>query len=700
MVMPKLDLPNLDSAGILTPLVNAAIAAGAVSSVHQPEDGAKFDPTLITLIFDSDAKAAAFKTALSAAETATVKAQPVRMFADKLAFSSSASSGAIITAISQPYGPQTVFSTVGTVPGALKLVGSTVQSEGAAVAGTTYPITIRATPPSGKRAIEQRFVFSATGIPPIVPYSTADKLFFSNAGSTRLPNKSGAMPSGAVKYGSYHNYSSGMAWDVPAGGKVVLGYTNFIVLEANATQHEQQIANDATIEACSLVYADDQGTTRIVMGNISNGGVLSSTVANGGVIVSFTLPAKLPKNTNFKIGLALDAQVNGQILPAGGDLMVGDTCRKHATVSFASTIASNAALTANSGASTTNLSGFYMLPSLIAATGSDGRPVLFNEGDSINFGKATPEAIAPARVAGIIDVAMARSVNGYQIPTMNVSIAGSGFDTTDPVRPEYNPNIRNMTRALVDQVTTMNAGTPPFSHFASNHGTNSIKTTGALQVALVKTRIAWLKAWYDKPVIWTTMVQKATSSDGFRTLANQSVGSADVSTATRFTFNDALLANKLDGTVAYAVNTYSALAYDQSTNRDKFAIAPFTATLTRDIAASASTIYLNAAPSVGANLVMDPLGGSAQARIVTSVTAVTPDVEYQVVTAVGSSNGLYPARTAGTTVGEIYTGDGQPATLGLHITRIANERIAAWSGANSFDQLKADLRTAVAGAWV
>jgi hypothetical protein len=72
-----------------------------------------------------------------------------------------------IAKLSKPFGPGTVFSTVGGVPGQLALsAGTIVAGAGAAVGGQIYTITIRAANLSGTQAVEIALGFQA--IAPVI----------------------------------------------------------------------------------------------------------------------------------------------------------------------------------------------------------------------------------------------------------------------------------------------------------------------------------------------------------------------------------------------------------------------------------------------------------------------------------------------------------------------------------------------------
>lgn len=530
----------------------------------------------------------------------------------------------------------------------------------------------------------------------VEPYSRADKYNFAAVGF-RWPNKVGGLGAGYTKLGNRLSDFRSAPWEIPAGSTLIVAYANHRNIEGDFNENERLIPNDATIEAVGVTYLDANSVSRTASATeFTNSGVLSSTVANGGVLALIPLTYAIPAGRALSVAQAFSVADAGSLLSCY-DNRGSDTCRRHASTSFASVVNSGGNI-AISGSAAYSINGNYPGPAFIAAFGADGRPIFYLDGDSIMYGKGTPEAIGPQHTAGIAEPALISTSNGgYVIPCCNGTIAGSGYHVTDPENANYNPDIHAYRRALVDQVTTLNGGTAPFSHYLVNHLTNSIQVNAADQIALSKTRYDWLQAWHNKPVIQLTALPKATSTDGFRTTANQTPND----TLTRTGFNDALLSNRLDGRVVFGVDTASALYVGAGSlsDRSKFSMRPFTANLTRDIAASATVLYLNASPEIGAALCVDPLSGSGVIRVVTAVSVVTPDVEWMITTTAGASSGNYPAKTAGTLVGESWTSDGNPATLGLHVSKLANDAVAAKTGTNSFQAMKASLKAAVGGGW-
>lgn len=523
-------------------------------------------------------------------------------------------------------------------------------------------------------------------------YSQPDKYFAGSIG-LRWPNKSmtltGTSGSTRTKYANYIVRKSA-PWDVPAGSSVVMALPAIYVLEdPESSNPETRIASDVTVTDCYLQYTDDGGTVRNVACTMSNGGVLSAAGSNGGILATtLALPADIPAWSDIKIGIGLSLTA-GSLMIACYDARIGtdEGGRSHDTTGFTAQLATGASLSGNSGSTSSAIGGFLYGPAAIFYKGADGRPVFFADGDSIGYGKGTPGSVAVDGIAGIIELMCANDVGTYRIPVINTCIAASRPQYTHPDDEDYNPTIAQYARELVDQVTVLNGGVAPFSHFTCEHGNNSVGNpynTLFTFTPMMQSRWAFLQAWHDKPIIQATMIQRTTSTDMFQSSTGQAPSANDQTSGVRFQWNDSILGESPPEGFDYAVNTYAALAFDTGSNRDKFKVAPFSTTIAAGDAGSGSTLVLTHAPTPGMCLAL-----AGQARIVEAVTGAGP---YSCTTTAGASSGVYGSRTAGDAVYQIYTSDGQPALTGLHLSQPANQLVAP-----QMDALKAILRGAPGG---
>jgi hypothetical protein len=86
-------------------------------------------------------------------------------------FLASASQGALIASLSNPFGGATTYAAIGAVPGQLAIAGDGTVTKGAsaAVVGNSYSLKIRATSADAKREAAETFVFAAAATPTPTP---------------------------------------------------------------------------------------------------------------------------------------------------------------------------------------------------------------------------------------------------------------------------------------------------------------------------------------------------------------------------------------------------------------------------------------------------------------------------------------------------------------------------------------------------
>jgi len=86
--------------------------------------------------------------------------------ADATSFAAGLAAGARIAGLSRPFGADTGFAAVGSVPAALALdaaAGAIVAGAGAATGGGAYPLKVRATSADGRREVAETLIFAAAG---------------------------------------------------------------------------------------------------------------------------------------------------------------------------------------------------------------------------------------------------------------------------------------------------------------------------------------------------------------------------------------------------------------------------------------------------------------------------------------------------------------------------------------------------------
>jgi hypothetical protein len=273
-------------------------------------------------------------------------------------------------------------------------------------------------------------------------------------------------------------------------------------------------------------------------------------------------------------------------------------------------------------------------PAYMVAQGGDGRPAFIIVGDSI--GKGVNETASPILWS-------ARNEIGF--------IARGLDDNTDTKRLAYGSlcipgdaptgsagwNTRANWAMKLDAVKQVfdTYGAWPFDHVISEHGTNSLSeaTYSSLQSGMAS-YFSLMKTEWSKPIIQAELLPRPASSDGFQTLANQSVlsGSYDYPNGKLWKLNaDIGTDGVADATTYFRDNGYIddsfapwlQTSYDTGSNRDKLAIRPFNTTLASAYA-SGSTVSLTAAPTVGECIIFVSGGVVKFDAMVTGVSGTGP----------------------------------------------------------------------------
>ncbi len=473
----------------------------------------------------------------------------------------------------------------------------------------------------------------------------------------RQANRVGATAAGRTTCGGYIIRQTG-SW---ACRNIALFFPGFYCQE-NSNTEEALLAAAYTIEALSVTV---NGVTTNASAAIGAG-----VTVNPGPGVRIVVPTGLiPPNSNVLIGGAFRF-ADGASLPAQYELRTGETLRFHASSSFASAINAGTAVSGVSGSVSGNFNGFAIGPVYVTAEGHDGTWTPLRDGDSIEYGKGTPGVLGDSGVAGILEVGFYD--RGWVSGTM--SIAGS-----DPRTLIADPTQANNRRALLALSPTL-----PFNARVHEGGTNGLTGTLATFKGVIKDRNNLFEGWY--PGLkkgQTTLIPKATngSTDGFRSIAGQSMSGSELNNGIRWLFNDDLVATKCDGAFDFVINTAAALSHPS--DRTKFLIHPFTANLTSAYA-SGATVVMNAPPPIGLPICVftgPTADSSGRIRVVTGVVD-NGNGTWTVTTATGASStgvsgGWFPAAPVGALVGGCYTADGNPTVNGLHVGLPANKLVSA-----------------------
>lgn len=385
---------------------------------------------------------------------------------------------------------------------------------------------------------------------------------------------------------------------------------------------ETAVANNITIEGISVQvggvwYAAPSGSFPVVMNPASVPGALlaaipvtipANTIVTGRV--AYTFVGNIPTvTTNSAIGL--------------GEGNIGSTSTLTAKLTDGTAVG-------NSGGHSDTYAPCFMV-----AKGGDGRPAFIIVGDSIGFGQnesSSPVQFSSTRgVTGYIPRGLDDNVSSLRLAYSNFCVPGQK-PVQWKVRSGWSKKL-DLLKMVYDQ-----EGAWPFDFVISQHGTNSSTAAylgaGNLRESM-ETYFNLITAEWGKPITQVEILEKPTSTDGYATLANQSVvASADYPTGTLWLFNadvggpdglgDPTAYFRAGGFIEDSIAPWRYSSYDTGNNRDKLAIRPFSTTVASAYT-SGSTIVLTDAPTVGAALAIGTTG-----IFYAYVTAVTGSGPYTV----------------------------------------------------------------------
>ncbi|CAO4138578.1 hypothetical protein DHODJN_00615 [Methylorubrum extorquens] len=319
---------------------------------------------------------------------------------------------------------------------------------------------------------------------------------------------------------------------------------------------------------------------------------------------------------------------------------------------------------------------------MVCARVGTGRPVGLLAGDSIQAGAteySIPGFMSPRGVQGYWQRGLDDNTQSKRIAFGTLALEGA--------RPSDWQNRTAWSRKLdaVAKATAANGGKPPFTFIGSNHGNNS---------ATVPNPYTWLTGfwqvckteWPGVPIYHSEMLARASSSDGYQSLAGQTVAAADAynggtNPGIRWTANEligkgALTGDpsaqaRVDGWIAGSFAPWRAGSFDTGANRDKQAVIAFDTTLAADSAANNTTLTLASTSglALGDMLIVNP-GGTG------SYDAIVRTISGNVVTLSGASG---TAMTTGTRVtASLNDRTGlHPSTR--HHQKIAMEVVVPWN---------------------
>ncbi|GJE75876.1 hypothetical protein [Methylorubrum suomiense] len=401
---------------------------------------------------------------------------------------------------------------------------------------------------------------------------------------------------------------------------------------------------------------------------------MDPSVEPSGYLLDAIPGVTLPANTLIECRIAF----NG----ASGATMWGSVrANDLGEVSVGSTSSLAAALTDGRTLTSANAVSRAFIPGYMIAKGWDGRPVGLMVGDSIQAGaneNSLTGFLSPRGCMGYWQRGLDDNTQSKRIPFGTIALEGS--------RPSDMANRANWPRKLdaILKATNANGGKTPMTFIGSNHGNNS---------ASIANPYSWLTGFWQRckdewpgvPIYHSEMLPRPSSSDGYQSLANQTVSASDAynggtSPGIRWAANDIIgkgAANgdptaqaRSEGWIAGSFAPWRAISFDTGSNRDKLGVVALNTTLSADIASGATTLPLSDLGSVqvGDIVIVNPGGTGAYDSAVRSISGNN----------VTLAGGGTQAFTAGTKVTAAYND-----RTGLHPgprghIKIATDAVIPW----------------------
>ncbi|MCI0557861.1 MAG: hypothetical protein MN733_05150 [Nitrososphaera sp.] len=389
------------------------------------------------------------------------------------------------------------------------------------------------------------------------------------------------------------------------------------------------------------------------------------------------IPVTIPANSLVTGRVAMGVQVGQSFCTCTQSRLSKGEGTKGAATSLEADLTSFATL-----GTTGSIIVFTPMFMVAQSVGRNNRPVFQLFGDSIMFGRNEVEqASGPRGEFGWCPRGLDDNTNGRRYAYGQHAVAG--------LKPSGWSSSSALTRRLAAIDACPNV---PFTHNFSAMGTNGVALVDYRGVAGLRTYMSgmfgWIKAkWPNIPLIQAELLPKSSSSDLYTTLVNQTfpddskkwfAGSADAVYAAH-PMADLWLFNKevggeegLGDPTAYfraqnliddSFAPWLYVGYDISTNRDKWRLSSWTATLTADHL-TGSTFVMDIAPLVGDTIAFGPTPAD-----LTTVVIVTGTGPYTVTVLSAIENDYL----TGTAVKSMIPGD----TTGVHPNTVGHKLIAA-----------------------
>jgi hypothetical protein len=284
----------------------------------------------------------------------------------------------------------------------------------------------------------------------------------------------------------------------------------------------------------------------------------------------------------------------------------------------------------------------FLTPSAAVAKGGDGRPAFAIVSDSIGYGENGTSVLQSwtARrewshlAIGLDDAAQSKRCAFVHFGIPGQSPTGTGFSN----RSSWVKKLDAL------KYITDTYGEVPFDKVLSAMGENAVSNTPQLAAAIIPHYQLMTTEW-GRPLIQAQLLPRTRSIDRWQSDAGQvpNVAGADTyPTGDRWLFNAACDPGgslRTGGYLADSYRTWAAVSYDQAGKRDKYAVRPYSGTMTANY--SGGVITLDTAPPPG--IAFEFAGDAYATNMATSagtdqltLTGVTGTVQIGMSTALGT----------------------------------------------------------------
>lgn len=311
----------------------------------------------------------------------------------------------------------------------------------------------------------------------------------------------------------------------------------------------------------------------------------------------------------------------------------------------------------------TNTNGNIVAPAMALCRTPAGVESVLILGTSIDYGANMNSNAAmwtPRHAFGYMELGLDEAVLSRRIQAANCALPGWGHESTGATNSQSDATACSRQLWAMAKAREINGGRPLCTAIVSGHGTNTSGDQTQLRADYRLLAAVWRAAVGapETPIYQAEMLSYPQTTDGFATLANQTLSAGNTyPTGVRWLINadiggadglgDAAANLRADGTIQGSFAPWRVSAADLTSNRHRLSVLPFNTTLAADYAGS-GTLSLGAAPTLGAYLSLVG-GGNTSDLVVIGVSGTGP---YTVTAVFTSGTGI--AYTTGAVLREMW----------------------------------------------